>query len=130
MKCPFPSQAQPHEQGLAAWFLAGHRVGVLFQGGGAVSAATMERDEEEASVLFFSSGLHPCLEETQREVGKYQRKKKRNGGWEWRMVHGMAREEESEWLLLGRGRSSVPVWAWTLASRQQAAANTAAVSPS
>lgn len=34
-------------------------------------------------------------------------------------MNGMARQEDSEWLLLGPGRSSVPVWAWTLASRQQ-----------
>lgn len=42
----------------------------------------------------------------------------------------MRREEESEWLLLGWGWFSVLVWAWMLASRQQAAGSTAAASQS
>lgn len=49
-----------------------------------MSTAAIERDEEESSVLFFSSGLERYLEETQREEGKSVKKE----GEEWRVGVG------------------------------------------
>lgn len=97
-------------------------------GEGAVSTAAIERDEEEASVLFFSSGLERSLEETQREAGKSLKK-----GEEWRVGVGAGewewggRKKASEWLLLGWGRDGSGLG---LDAGQQAAASTAAASPS